>query len=124
MNSDHVGPVNIGSDHEMPVGVIAEMISKVVAGKLGQAQPTPVQYLPQRQDDPTQRKPDISLAKAVLGWSPKVPLDQGIDDTVNWFLQKRIKEAQRLELESGRISTPDSAKWLAQNTSQYAIVSS
>lgn len=86
MNSNHKGPVNIGSDREVPVGDIARMITKVVATRMGQAKPTPVNFEPKRQDDPTKRKPDISLAKEVLGWSPQVPLEQGIASTVDWFL--------------------------------------
>jgi nucleoside-diphosphate-sugar epimerase len=59
-----------------------------VAEKLGQKAPVAVQYLPKRVDDPTRRKPDITLAGEVLGWSPKVSLDDGIAQTVDWFLEK------------------------------------
>lgn len=126
MNGDHVGPVNIGSDHEVPVGTIAETISKMVAEKMDQAESTPIQYLPQRQDDPTQRKPDITLAKSVLGWSPRVPLSRGLDETITWFLEKRGKEAQRTTVEVERTATPDSGarRWLPRSSSQYGVVSS
>lgn len=89
MNSDHVGPVNIGSDLEVPVAVIAEMISKLVAAKLGQPNPSPLEFFPKRQDDPMQRRPDITRAKDILGWSPEVSLEQGIDITINWFWSRK-----------------------------------
>lgn len=92
MNSDYSGPVNIGSDREVPVADIASMITKVVAARLGQRKTTPVRFLPKRQDDPTRRKPDITLAKKVLGWSPQVPLEEGLVSTVDWFLQARQAE--------------------------------
>ncbi|KAK7210085.1 hypothetical protein V2G26_017263 [Clonostachys chloroleuca] len=88
MNSDYDKPVNIGSDLEMTVSVIANKVTRVVAEKLGQKAPVAVQYLPKRVDDPTRRKPDITLAREVLGWSPKVSLDDGIAQTVDWFLEK------------------------------------
>ena len=89
MNSDYTGPVNIGSDREVPVGDMATMITKVVAERMGQSRKTPVRFLPRRQDDPRQRKPDITLAKTVLGWSPQVSLEEGIASTVDWFLELR-----------------------------------
>lgn len=89
MNSDYTSPVNIGSDLEVPVGDIAVMITKIVASRLGQSVPTPVNFLPKRQDDPTKRKPDITLARNELGWSPKIPLEEGLVSTVDWFLRSR-----------------------------------
>jgi UDP-glucuronate decarboxylase len=44
-----------------------------------------ITHLPLPSDDPKQRKPDISLAKDVLGWEPKVPLEQGIEKTISYF---------------------------------------
>lgn len=96
MNGDYDGPVNIGSDHETTVGEIAEMISKAVAAKVKQDTPVSIQFLPKRQDDPVQRKPDISLAQEVLGWRPKIPLEQGIASTVDWFVEKRMTEVNGL----------------------------
>ncbi|KAG9256193.1 uncharacterized protein F5Z01DRAFT_649433 [Emericellopsis atlantica] len=89
MNSDHDSPVNIGSDVEMPIGLIADMVARVVAEKMGQANCVDVTFLPQREDDPTQRQPDIGLAKRVLGWAPKVELEEGLDRTVDWFLAEK-----------------------------------
>ncbi|KAI9163670.1 UDP-glucuronic acid decarboxylase [Paramyrothecium foliicola] len=89
MESDYIGPVNIGSDRETPIGEIASTIARAVANKLGQKEPVPINFLPKRQDDPVRRKPDISLAKEVLGWSPQVPLEEGLETTIEWFLSTR-----------------------------------
>lgn len=87
MNSDYDSPVNIGSDHETTVGDIANMISKLVADKLVRNTPPQVRFLPKRQDDPVQRKPDIALAQKILGWRSKVTLEQGLSLTVDWFIE-------------------------------------
>lgn len=90
MNSDYTGgPVNIGNDLEIPVLEMANIVGRVVAEKLGQKAPSvPIQFLPKRTDDPMRRRPDITLAKRVLGWSPRVSLDEGISRTVDWFLER------------------------------------
>lgn len=91
MDSDYRSPVNIGSDREFPVGEVAYMIARVVAAKIGRDMVVPIHLLPKRQDDPVRRKPDITVARKELGWRPMVPLEQGIDATVDWFLEKRRK---------------------------------
>ncbi|KAG5665494.1 hypothetical protein KAF25_009619 [Fusarium avenaceum] len=88
MNSDYHGPVNIGSDLEMEISEIADIISRVVANKTGQKDPVPVNLLPKREDDPIRRKPDTSLAERVLGWKPRVSLEDGVSATIDWFIQR------------------------------------
>lgn len=88
MNSDYDKPVNIGSDLETKVQEIAEMIAKVVAEKTGQEM-VPIKHLPARQDDPGRRKPDITVAKQVLSWRPQVPLEDGVDKAIDWFLSQQ-----------------------------------
>lgn len=88
MDSGYGGPVNIGSDNEVTVGEVAGMISRVVAAKTGRDVEVPIHLLPKRQDDPVRRRPDITVARQQLGWSPKVPLEQGIASTVDWFLER------------------------------------
>jgi UDP-glucuronate decarboxylase len=88
MNSNYHGPVNIGSDLEMEISEIADIISRVVATKTGQKDPVPVNLLPKREDDPIRRKPDTSLAERVLGWKPRVSLQDGVSATVDWFIQR------------------------------------
>jgi UDP-glucuronate decarboxylase len=82
MNQDKtVGPVNIGNPGEFTMLELAELVLKKVGGK------SKITNLPLPSDDPKQRRPDITLAKEVLGWEPKVPLDQGLDRTIGYFRQ-------------------------------------
>jgi UDP-glucuronate decarboxylase len=80
MNQDKtVGPVNIGNPGEFTMLELAELVLKKVGGK------SKVTNLPLPADDPKQRRPDISVAKEVLGWEPKVPLEAGLDRTIEYF---------------------------------------
>ena len=76
-----VGPVNIGNPGEFTMLELAELVLKKVGGK------SKITNLPLPADDPKQRRPDISLAKEVLGWEPKVPLEEGLDRTIEYFRQ-------------------------------------
>jgi UDP-glucuronate decarboxylase len=76
-----VGPVNIGNPGEFTMLELAELVLKKVGGK------SKVTNLPLPADDPKQRRPDISLAKEVLGWEPRVPLEEGLDRTIAYFRQ-------------------------------------
>jgi len=81
MNSDRkvTGPMNLGNPIELSIRELAEMVVDM-AGSGSQ-----VVYEPLPEDDPTQRKPDITHAKAVLGWEPKIPLDKGLLKTIDYF---------------------------------------
>jgi len=83
MNTDDsfTGPVNLGNPVEFTMRELPEM----VIAKTGST--SELIYLPKPADDPRQRKPDIGLAKASLGWEPKVPLLQGLDPTIAYFRQ-------------------------------------
>ena len=76
---DFVGPVNLGNPGEFTIGELAEKIIQKVGGK------TTINYHPLPADDPKQRCPDIGLAKARLDWQPSVALDEGLDETIEWF---------------------------------------
>lgn len=73
------GPVNIGNPGEFTMLELAEMVLKKVGG------PSKVTHLPLPGDDPKQRRPDITLAEADLGWKPKVALEDGLDPTIEYF---------------------------------------
>ncbi|GBF51544.1 nucleoside-diphosphate sugar epimerase [Leptospira ryugenii] len=80
MDQDHfIGPVNLGNDGEFTVKELAEMVIKEVGSK------SKIIYLPLPQDDPTRRKPDLSLAKEKLNYQPTVPLIEGIKKTIQYF---------------------------------------
>ncbi len=74
-----VGPVNIGNPGEFTIMELAQKVIKLTNSK------SKIVQMPLPADDPTQRKPDITLAKAKLGWEPKVSLDQGLPKTIAYF---------------------------------------
>ncbi len=79
MMSDTPLPVNIGNPHEMTMLQFAEEIIRLTGSK------SKVVHRPLPQDDPKQRKPDITRAKKVLKWEPKVPLAEGLEKTLAYF---------------------------------------
>jgi len=74
-----VGPVNLGNPGEYTIREVAEMVLKLTGGR------SSIVFKPLPQDDPTQRQPDITLARHALGWEPKVPLAEGLERTVAYF---------------------------------------
>lgn len=81
LDSDERGPVNIGNPHEFTVLELAKIVLEVTGSTSG------IDYRPLPQDDPTQRRPDISLASERLGWQPEVPLREGVPKVVEYFRQ-------------------------------------
>ena len=73
------GPVNMGNPHEIPVRELALRIIRLTGSR------SEIVYRPLPQDDPTQRCPDITLARGLLGWEPKVALDDGLGRTIDYF---------------------------------------
>ena len=73
------GPINLGNPGEFTVRELAETIIRITGSK------SKIVYRPLPQDDPVRRKPDISLAKEVLGWTPKIHLEDGLRKTVDYF---------------------------------------
>ena len=75
------GPINLGNPGEFTMIELAEQVLKLTGSR------SKIIHLPLPQDDPRQRKPDISLARAQLGWEPKVPLAEGLKRTIDYFRQ-------------------------------------
>ena len=73
------GPVNLGNPGEFTMLELAEKVLAKVGGK------SKIVFKPLPQDDPKMRRPDISLAKKELGWEPKVSLDEGLDEVIDYF---------------------------------------
>ena len=84
MSKEHA-PVNIGNPHEMTVKDIAKTIIKLTNSK------SKLIYKPLPEDDPKRRRPDISKAKKILKWEPKVSLEEGLNKTILYF-SKKIKQ--------------------------------
>ena len=82
MLSKEHGPINIGNTREMTVKAIAETIIRMTGSK------SQLVYRPLPKDDPKQRKPDITLARTLLGWEPKVALEEGLVTTLDYFKAK------------------------------------
>jgi nucleoside-diphosphate-sugar epimerase len=74
--------VNVGNPREMTIKEIAETIIRMTGSK------SRVIYKPLPVDDPRQRRPDITRARTLLGWEPKVQLDEGLVKTIEYFRTK------------------------------------
>lgn len=77
-----IGPMNLGNPREFTMLELAELILKMTGSK------SSIQFRPLPQDDPKQRKPDISLAKEVIGWVPAVELEEGLEKTIAYFAKE------------------------------------
>jgi len=76
---DFIGPVNIGNPVEFTMLELAQQVIELSGSK------SKIIHKPLPADDPTQRQPDITLAKKHLGWEPTVPLREGLKKTIEWF---------------------------------------
>lgn len=83
MQNDYTQPVNLGNPREMTIMEFAHMVRQVVNPDVA------IQHLSASIDDPMKRKPDISLARRVLNWSPQYSIEQGINETVQYFQLSR-----------------------------------
>ncbi|MCD4780613.1 MAG: SDR family oxidoreductase [Candidatus Omnitrophica bacterium] len=77
--SDYTGPVNIGNPTEFSILDFARLVIALTEAK------SKIEYKPLPIDDPRQRKPDITLARKILKWKPKVELETGLKETIAWF---------------------------------------
>jgi dTDP-glucose 4,6-dehydratase len=82
MDSPVNDPVNIGNPHEMSIEEIARTIIRMTGSS------SQLVFKPLPTDDPKVRKPDITRARTLLGWEPKVPLEQGLTSTIEYFKHK------------------------------------
>ncbi len=76
---DVTGPVNLGNPGEFTVRELAETIIRITGSK------SKIVYRPLPQDDPARRKPDVSLARELLGWTPAISLEDGLRQTIDYF---------------------------------------
>ena len=74
-----IGPINMGNPVEFTIKQLAELVIKAVGG------PSKLIFKPLPSDDPKQRQPNIGLAREKLGWEPSIPLEQGLQKTVDYF---------------------------------------
>ncbi|MCX8189852.1 MAG: SDR family oxidoreductase [Candidatus Diapherotrites archaeon] len=89
MKCNYSMPVNIGNPQENKIIELAEIIIKLTGSK------SKIIYKDMPKDDPERRKPDISLAKKLLSWEPKIGLEEGLSKTIPWFRQFVRKQPKR-----------------------------
>jgi UDP-glucuronate decarboxylase len=82
MNSTESGPMNLGNPNEFTLIQLLEKIGLII-GK-----PYQIEYSPLPMDDPKKRNPKIDQASSLLGWSPKVQLEEGLIPTITWIKSK------------------------------------
>ena len=82
MDSEHTGPINVGNPNEFTILELAERVRALVNPNL------PIEYRPLPSDDPRQRQPDITKARTLLGWEPRVMLAEGLERTVAYFRER------------------------------------
>jgi len=80
-DDDVTGPVNLGNPREMTVAELAQNVIRLTGSR------SKIVHAPLPHDDPVKRRPDISLARELLGWEPNVALDDGLSQTIDYFRQ-------------------------------------
>jgi len=88
MNGDYSQPVNLGNPEEFSVKEFADLIKELTQSS------STIHYLPKTEDDPKQRKPDITTAKQTLGWSPTVPVREGLMKTIEYFRNELLQTGE------------------------------
>jgi UDP-glucuronate decarboxylase len=98
MNEDGLhDPVNLGNPGEFSIRQLAETIAQICGTELH------IEFRPLPPDDPTQRRPDISRARQLLNWQPKVPLRQGLDRTIPYFARRVKRPSGGQDKHNGRL---------------------
>ena len=86
LHSDLTGPVNLGSTEEVTMAALAELIRSLTGAR------SPIVYTERPVDDPENRRPDASLARDRLGWTPQIPLREGLSKTIGWIRRDEAPE--------------------------------
>jgi UDP-glucuronate decarboxylase len=73
------GPINLGNEREVTIADIARLVLDMTGSS------SAIEYLPLPQDDPVRRRPDTTRARAILGWEARVPLEEGLPATIDYF---------------------------------------
>ena len=95
MGSPETRPVNVGNPVEYAVREVAELIVELSGSTSG------LVYEPLPQDDPKQRCPDVTRAREVLGWEPRVGAPEGLSRTIEWFAERHARSEATLDTGRG-----------------------
>ena len=90
--SNHPGPINIGTPHEISMLELAETIRRLTGCN------SEITFIERPTDDPSVRRPDITLARELLDWKPTTPFEDGLKQTIAWFreqLEMPSKQSQK-----------------------------
>ena len=86
MDSDEVDPVNLGNDREVTMIELAQTLGKIIG------HPLKTEHRPLPQDDPVRRQPDLTRARTILGYEPRVSLETGLQETMAYFREELAEE--------------------------------
>lgn len=91
-DAEVTGPINLGNPEEITINHLAGVTDAEIHGYMNPSKPQSelVHYEPAREDDPTHRCPDITLARQILGWHPKTHLSTGLRRTIKYFTETKI----------------------------------
>ncbi|MEU5957958.1 GDP-mannose 4,6-dehydratase [Streptomyces sp. NPDC047525] len=81
--SDHPGPINLGTECEISIESLALEVIRLTGSS------SKIKYLPPVPDEPRFRRPDLTLARAVLGWKSEASIEKGLSETISWFQKHR-----------------------------------
>ncbi len=101
--SEITGPINLGNPSEITIKSLCEHIIKLTDSE------SKLNYLPLPQNDPIRRKPDISKAKKIFGWEPKIKLNDGLNWTIKYFKEldsRMLKNDRRIREKKYMRNTP------------------
>jgi UDP-glucuronate decarboxylase len=90
------GPINLGNPQEFPIATLASTVVELTGSR------SRLVYRPRPEDDPRQRRPDISKAQDVLGWAPRTPLPEGLKKTIAYFGELLNEPGMRQRLAAAR----------------------
>jgi UDP-glucuronate decarboxylase len=90
------GPVNLGNPEEIPIAELAELVRAMTGSS------SPLERRPLPSDDPKRRRPDITRARQVLGWSPQIGVREGLRATIEHFRRQLVPASERAEPERAR----------------------
>ena len=94
-------PVNLGNPNELTVNDFVTLVMAKTGSK------SAITFEPLPEDDPRRRKPDISRAKELLGWSPTIDLERGLDATIDWFEDEQNRIVQPLYVDAPMIAAAE-----------------
>ena len=113
-----IGPVNIGNPGEFTIRELAELVVEMTGSR------SRLVFRPLPADDPKQRRPDISLAKSVLGWEPKIALREGLAETIAYFRDVLTDNAPRILLPASTVMPAEAVDAAPRSGAEAAPIAS